>query len=286
LFSTYIQSGLIVLAGREQGALPVARRPRSREAEGMSDPTADAKIVVRRDDAVLTITFNRPHKKNAFDAETFAAFAQALRDADADADARVILLEGAGENFTAGADIAVFKPGGADLEHALALLQQLVAQEKPIIAAVDGAAVGIGTTLLLHTDYVAASTRARFHLPFTNYGLAPEGGSTLLLPLLVGMQRASEWLLFGEPFDVDAARDAGLVNAVVPPDQLHAFALARAQALAARPAGAVRTARRLLRQRLRAELQKTILDEGEHFIASLSAPETQAALLAFVTRKR
>jgi enoyl-CoA hydratase/carnithine racemase len=234
----------------------------------------------------VTITFNRPRKKNAFDGETFAAFAQALREADAEPAARVILLEGAGDAFTSGADVSVFTSGGAELQHALTLLQQLVVQQKPIIAAVDGVAVGIGTTLLLHTDYVVASTRARFHLPFVGYGLAPEGGSTLLLPLLVGMQRASEWLLFGEPFDATAAHAAGLVNAVVAPEELRAFARGRAEVLASRPAGAVRLARGLLRERLRAELQKTITVEGEHFIKSLAQPETQAALIAFATRKK
>jgi enoyl-CoA hydratase/carnithine racemase len=251
----------------------------------MSDQP-DAKILVARDGAVLTITFNRPRKKNAFDGETFAAFTQALREADADAGTRVILLAGTGDTFTSGADVGVFISGGGELQHAAALLQQLVAQEKPIIAAVDGAAVGIGTTLLLHTDYVVASSRARFHLPFVGYGLGPEGGATLLLPLLVGMQRASEWLLFGEPFDAAAAHAAGLVNAVVPPEELHAFARGRAQVLAARPAGAVRLARDLLRDRLRAELKKTLATEGERFLESLLLPETQAALLAFATRKK
>jgi enoyl-CoA hydratase/carnithine racemase len=246
----------------------------------------EPKVLTSRDAAITTITFNRPRKKNAFDGETFAAIAHALRDADADPATRVILLTGAGDAFTSGADVSVFISGGGDLQHALTLLQQLATQQKPIIAAVDGPAVGIGTTLLLHTDYVVASTRARFHLPFVGYGLGPEGGSTLLLPLLVGLQRASEWLLFGEPFDAAAAHAAGLVNAVVAPEELAAFARARAAVLASRPAGAVRLARGLMRDRLRAELQKTIALEGERFIESLAQPETQAALMAFATRKK
>jgi len=156
-------------------------------------------ITTETNDAVLTITFARPEKKNAFLPEMYEAVAAALRDADADDAVRAILVRGAGETFSAGNDIAGFMSGKMDA--AVRLLLQLVEQEKPIVAAVDGLAIGIGTTLLLHADYVVATARARFQLPFVNLGLTPEGGSTVLLPALVGRARASEWLLFGEPFD-------------------------------------------------------------------------------------
>lgn len=248
--------------------------------------TTSDHILTEKHDAIQIITFNRPDKKNAFTQAMYAAITHALGEADADPAVRVVLLRGAGNIFTAGNDIADFAGGGGKLDAALALLMQLVDQQKPIVAAVDGPAIGIGTTLLLHADYIAASTRARFQLPFVNLGLVPEGGSSLLLPALVGLARASEWLLLGEPIEAEAARAAGLVNAVVAPEELPGFALARAQAIAARPAGAVASTRRLLRERMRGELRETIKREGELFVERLQTPEALEAMQSFLSRRR
>lgn len=235
-------------------------------------------------EAILTITFARPEKKNAFLPEMYEAFARALREADADAAIRAIIVRGAGDTFSAGNDIAGFMSGKMDA--AVHLLLQLVEQQKPIVAAVDGVAIGIGTTLLLHADYVVATTRARFQLPFVNLGLTPEGGSTMLLPALVGQARASEWLLFGDSFDAAAAHAAGLINAVVAPEELAATARARALALAQKPAGALLASKRLLREPARAQLRDAILREGAVFVERLQAPETLEALQSFLTRRR
>ncbi len=156
---------------------------------------------------------------------------------------------------------------------------------KPLVVAVDGPAVGIGTTLLLHANYVAASARARFQLPFAALGVTPEAGSSLLLPLVVGLPRATEWLLLGEPFDAAAAKDAGLVNAVVPAEELAAFALSRARAIADRPPG-VLAAKRLLRQPMRAQVKDAIRREGQVFQERVRSPEAVAAFRAFLGKGR
>jgi enoyl-CoA hydratase/carnithine racemase len=249
-------------------------------------------IQARSDGAVRIITLARPEKKNAFTFAMYDALARALARADADDDVRVILLTGTAGVFTAGNDLADFMQlsgggsNGADGGAAIRVLLQLVDQQKPIVCAVDGAAIGIGTTLLLHADYVAASTRARFALPFVNLGLSPEGGSSLLLPLLVGLQRASEWLLFGEPFDAARAKEAGLVNEVVEPEALAERALARARTLAERPAASLAAAKRLLREPLRAQVKATIEREWHVFVERLASPEAAAAMSAFLQKRK
>jgi enoyl-CoA hydratase/carnithine racemase len=245
-------------------------------------------IQVRNEGAVRVITFARPDKKNAFTVAMYEAFSAALRDADADAAVRVVLLTGAGDTFSAGNDLGDFMrlPPTDENSAVMVLLRQLADQRKPLVAAVDGVAIGIGTTMLLHADYVAASTRARFALPFVSLGLCPEGGSSLLLPRLVGLQLASEWLMFGEPIEAARAREAGLVNALVAPEELVAFALARAQALAAKPAGALEATKRLLRQPLRDQAKEAIGREAAEFVERLRSSEAAEAFGAFFARKR
>jgi enoyl-CoA hydratase/carnithine racemase len=152
--------------------------------------------------------------------------------------------------------------------------------------AVDGPAIGIGTTLLLHADYVVASKDARLQMPFINLGLSPEGGSSVLLPRLVGQTLASEWLMFGDPIDIERAREAGLINAVVDKEEIGAFAMARATALASKPPGSVQLAKRLLREPHRAEIKAVIAREGLHFVERLASAEAAEAFQAFFTRKR
>ncbi|HWE26678.1 MAG TPA: enoyl-CoA hydratase-related protein [Polyangia bacterium] len=220
--------------------------------------------------------------------------AGAANGGDADADAGAARTGASDRGSSANAARASASGGNSttragasgDDGAAVRVLLQLVDQQKPIVCAVDGVAIGIGTTMLLHADYIAASTRARFALPFVNLGLSPEGGSSLLLPMLVGLQRASEWLLFGEPFDAARAMQAGLVNEVVEPEALATRAMARARALAERPAAALAAAKRLLREPLRAQVKATIEREWHVFVERLASPEATQAMQAFLQKKR
>lgn len=248
-------------------------------------------VASRMEGAVRVLTLDRREKKNAFTAAMYDAFISALKEADVDPSVRIILVEGAGDAFTAGNDLADFlaqtqRAGSVEENGAIRLLLQLVDQQKPLVAAVDGPAVGIGTTMLLHFDYVVASDRAKFLLPFVNLGLSAEGGSTELLPQLVGLQRASEWLMFGEPFDSETARAGGLVNLVVPQGQLTQTALARAQVLAQKPREALLATKRVIREPIRARIRETILREGRTFFERLRSDEAKAAFEAFLSKKK
>ncbi|HYO74607.1 MAG TPA: enoyl-CoA hydratase-related protein, partial [Archangium sp.] len=186
---------------------------------------------------VLSLTFNRPQKKNAFSGEMYEAAARALVEADSNDAVRVVVLTGSGGAFTAGNDLKDFleRPPSGEDSPVFRFLRALAHHSRPVVAAVDGVAVGIGTTLLLHCDYVVASERAVFSVPFVNLGLSPEGASSVLLPRVAGMALASELLMFGEPFDAPTALRAGLVNQVVPEASLAEVAQKRAAALAAKP---------------------------------------------------
>ncbi len=250
-------------------------------------PNETADVLSRRDGAVLTLTFNRPQKRNAFTVEMYARLAQALAEADADDGVRAVVLEGTGEAFTSGNDVKDFierPPLGEDAP-VFRFLLRLVALEKPLLAAVQGPAVGIGTTMLLHCDDVTAAPSASFSLRFVSLGLCPEGGSSLLLPLRAGPLLATELLLSGEPFDVATAQRAGLVSRVVPEADLSRSVAARAAAIAALPPGAVRATKRLLRAPWKDELLATLRREAAEFKQRLVSPEALAAMQAFLVRK-
>ena len=205
--------------------------------------------------AVQTVRLNRAEKKNALTVDMYERLADALRGADSSGSIAVTVILGQPGIFCAGNDMADFlaaSQGGSPL-HALSFLQALAEVEKPLIAAVDGPAVGIGTTLMLHCDLVFASPRAVFQTPFVNLGLVPEAASSLLGPRLMGHARAFELLVAGEPFTADRAKEAGLVNHVVPPGELEAAALKAAEKLAQKPQEAVRLSRRLLEGRSRGD---------------------------------
>jgi enoyl-CoA hydratase/carnithine racemase len=244
-------------------------------------------IRTRSEGAVRVLTIDRPEKRNAFTIAMYASLMAELGAAEADPAVRAVLLAGAGDVFTAGNDLSDFltSPPAGEESPVMQLLARLAELEKPLVVAVDGPAVGIGTTLLLHADYVVASARARFQLPFASLGLTPEAGSSVLLPLRVGLARASEWLLFGEPFDAAAAREAGLVNAVVPVEELAAFALARARALAEKSPGAVLATKRLLREPMRAQVKDALRREGQVFRERVRSPEAVAAFQAFLEKR-
>lgn len=238
-------------------------------------------------EGVRTLTFNRPEKKNAFTHAMYEAAVAGLDRAAMDPAVRVVVLTGAGGTFTAGNDIGDFleqPPTGED-SPVFRFLRALVNYEKPLVAAVDGAAVGIGTTMLLHCDYVVATERARFVMPFINLGVCPEGASSLLLPRNAGMVLASELLMFGDPFDAATAQRAGFVNRVVPEAQLHEVVTERARALAAKPVEALKVTKRLLREPLRAEVNAVLRREGAEFLTRLHSDEAREAFLAFMNRK-
>jgi enoyl-CoA hydratase/carnithine racemase len=240
---------------------------------------------------VLTIEFDRIEKKNAITAAMYQQLADALRDAAGDAGVRAILIRGKAEIFTAGNDLEDFmqRPPTSGPQAAAPVFQfldRISRAEKPVVAAVSGAAVGIGTTMLLHCDLVYASDTAKFSLPFVQLGLCPEAASSLLLPRLVGYQRAAEKLLLGEAFDAAEAHRIGLVTRVVPAAELHDFALAQAHKLAALPASSLRETKRLMKGADTAAIEQRMGEEGEVFRRMLQAPEAKEAFSAFFEKRK
>jgi enoyl-CoA hydratase/carnithine racemase len=245
-------------------------------------------ILLDRQGAVERIQINRPAKRNAFTTAMYADMAAALSAAGADPAVRVVVLTGAGGFFSAGNDVEDFlrnPPAGAD-SPVWRFLQTLAGMEKPLVAAVEGPAVGIGTTLLLHCDIVLASKTARFQLPFVDLGLVPEAGSSLLLPALAGYHKAAELLLLGAPFDAEAAERIGLVSRVVLPAELVEGAMALAEALALKPPASLRLTKRLLRRHTHARLAETMQEEGRLFTERLASPEAREALTAFLEKRK
>jgi enoyl-CoA hydratase/carnithine racemase len=239
-------------------------------------------------DGILTITFNRPERKNALTVAMYEQVVAAMKSAETDENVRVILFTGAGGIFTSGNDVADFMntpPAGPD-SPVFQLLNALVHAEKPIVAAVSGPAIGIGLTMLLHCDLVYVSDTVRFQAPFINLGLCPEGGSSLLLPLVAGHQKAAEILMLGEPFGAQAALAAGFVNGVHPADSVDAFARDRAKALAEKPAVSIKLTKQLLRHGLREQTSETLLREGAHFVERLGSPAAIEAFTAFFEKRK
>ena len=244
-------------------------------------------ISVSVSDGVLFIGMERPEKKNAITRAMYLAMIDGLRQGAADAAVRVVLISGSQECFTAGNDLADFasaKPG--DPAVALHYLEALAAFEKPVVAAVAGVAVGIGTTMLLHCDLVYAATSTRFQLPFVNLGLCPEAGSSYLLPSLIGQRRAAELLFFGEPFGAEQARDFGIVNEIVGERELLARATQRAQQLAQKPPTALRMAKTLLKQSAGDNIKAAMARETKQFASLLQGPEAREAMAAFMQRRK
>ena len=237
---------------------------------------------------VAHVVLDRPDKKNAISAEMYVQLAEALAAADADARVRAILLSGSKDCFTAGNDLADFlkrPPSGAG-SPTWRFFEVLPHLAKPVVAAVGGPAIGIGTTLLLHCDLVYASSQARFQLPFVPLGIVPEFGSTYLLPLLAGYQRAAELLLLGQPFDAEKAREIGLVSQVVSPETLLSAAEQAAARLAELPPESLRLTKRLLKSSHAQAVRRTIDEEGRIFRERLESPEAKEALRAFLEKRK
>lgn len=245
-------------------------------------------VVVERDGAIARILMNRPDKKHALTHEMYSAMALAVQEAEADASVRVIYISGTEGCFTAGNDMVDFLGNPPrDLEAPVfRLLVNLMNARKPLIASVSGPAVGIGTTMLLHCDFIYCDETARFQLPFASLGLCPEAGSSLLLPLVTGYHRAAEILMLGESFDAHTAERMGVVNSVQPADALQDYAMGRARQLAAQPAASIRLTKSLMKQALMRILPEFMVEEGQHFLARLSSPEAKEAISAFMQKRK
>jgi enoyl-CoA hydratase/carnithine racemase len=239
---------------------------------------------------VLTLRLNRPEKKNALSREMYAALTDGLASAAADDAARAVLLAG-GEDFTAGNDIADFAAdgtaGGGPLRTSVALdfLEALTRFPKPVVAAVRGVAIGIGTTLLLHCDASVAARTARLQMPFTRLGIVPEAGSSLLLAARIGQARASWMLLSGDAVDGETAAREGLVTRAVNDAEVEETAAAMATQLAALPPGALADTKRLLRAPHAAALAEAMERERAAISERLRSAEAQAIFAAFLNRK-
>ncbi len=245
-------------------------------------------VLTERQGAILRVQINRPDKKNALTRAMYDALATALREADADREVRVVLLHGAGDVFTAGNDLRDFldnPPRTAD-SPVLRFMAALSGAAKPVVAAVHGTAIGIGTTMLLHCDLVYATETARFHMPFVDLGLVPEFGSSALFPALAGHRRAAAHLLLGQPFDASTAADLGLINAVVAPERLMATAMAAAETLAAKPPTALRLTKRLMKSAAAATLEAAVREESRLFVERLASPEAREAFAAFLEKRK
>ena len=244
-------------------------------------------IELSRDGQVLCATLARTEKKNALTGAMYQALVDAFAQAGRDETVGAVLLRGKDGIFTAGNDIGDFLAAAGAMETSAGTLfiRALAAFEKPLVAAVDGPAIGIGTTLCFHCDLVYAAPGARFQMPFVNLGLVPEAGASLLAPQRFGYAKAAEFIMLAESFDAAVAHELGLVNAVVEPDQLYEHALAKAQALAAKPRDALLATRRLLRGDpaiLRARMDEELRLFGE----AVRSPQARAAFMAFMQKAK
>ncbi|WP_018715784.1 enoyl-CoA hydratase [Brachymonas chironomi] len=244
-------------------------------------------ILIHTDAGVSTITFNRLDKKNALTEAMYSALAEAMQQAATDDAVRVLVIQGDASVFTAGNDIKDFlehPPTSTDAP-VFRFLRQLVVFPKPLIAAVAGPAVGVGTTMLFHCDLVYAGDNAAFAMPFVNLGLCPEAGSSLLAPQLVGHQRAAELLLLGEPFLAETARDLGLVNRITAPTEVNELAGAQARRLASKPMSSLLETKRLLKQGQQAALLERVAEEAAVFARMLGEPAAREAFTAFMEKR-
>ncbi|MBL8259082.1 MAG: enoyl-CoA hydratase [Candidatus Competibacteraceae bacterium] len=249
---------------------------------------ATREIVTEARDGVLLARITRPEKKNALTVAMYAALAARLKEAETDPETRVLVLTGSGDSFTSGNDIADFltaPPTGED-SPVFQFLTALQRFEKPLIAAVNGLAVGIGVTLLLHCDLVYARAGALLRLPFANLGLCPEAGSSVLLPQRIGHARAAELLLLGEPFSAEQALAWGLINGVgADAEATLELALAAAKRLAAQPQVAVRLTKALLKGPEAERVREAIARESRHFVELLRSSQARAALEGFAGQR-
>ena len=246
-------------------------------------------ILTNKSNGILTIEFNRPEKKNAITAAMYQTMADALKEAEGDTAVRAILIAGKPEVFTAGNDLDDFlKNESAEVgdRPVAQFMRALSSATKPVVAAVAGNAVGIGTTLLMHCDLVYAADNAKFAMPFTQLGLCPEFASSMLFPQMVGYPRAAEKLMLGEAFSAEEAYEMGLVSRVLPVNDLLPFAQGQAAKLAALPASSLRVTKRLMKESQAAAINARMMEENTHFGEMLIAKEAKEAFTAFFEKRR
>ena len=244
-------------------------------------------IIADRTGSILRVQLNRPEKKNAMTLSMYATLADLLNDAAKDDRIRVVLLHGAGDSFTAGNDLQDFmnNPPEASDSPQERLIHAMINFDKPLVAAVHGAAVGGGTTMLTHCDFVYAGESAKFQLPFINLALVPEFGATYAMAAQIGYLPAAELILLGLPFDARRAAELGLVTRVVPDHELLALATNTAQRLAEKPAGALQACKMLMKRSSREQLETAARVENEEFVSRLRSADAKEAFTAFFEKR-
>jgi enoyl-CoA hydratase/carnithine racemase len=244
-------------------------------------------IKIERKDGIVTLTFARPDKKNALTNAMYGVLADTLISAETDPAARVIVLRGEGDMFTSGNDVGEFAAIAAGAvqgeRHVSRFIRALAQSTRPLVAAVQGRAVGVGTTMLLHCDFVVLAENALLSTPFVNLALVPEAASTLLMPMRIGHARAFEMFALGDAMDANTAQNLGIANRVVPLDKLYAEAAGVAARLAKLPAGSLSATKRLMRDA--AVLTAQIGAESECFAERLKTAEAREAFTAFAERR-
>jgi enoyl-CoA hydratase/carnithine racemase len=246
-----------------------------------------SEIITERSGSILRVQLNRPAKKNAMTSNMYLTLVDLLNGAAQDDHIRVVLWHGAGDSFTAGNDLEDFmkNPPGPSESPQARLMTALINFDKPLVAAVHGAAVGGGTTMLTHCDFVYAGESAKFQMPFINLGLVPEFGTTYSIPSRVGYIRAAELILLGLPFDAARAAELGLVTRVVPDQKLLSTATETAQKLAEKPAGALQACKKLMRRPSHGQLEQAAKLENEEFAARVRSVDAKEAFTAFFEKR-
>ena len=244
-------------------------------------------IITERSASVLRVQLNRPAKKNAMTSSMYVTLAEIFTDAAKNEQTRVVLWHGAGDSFCAGNDIEDFlkNPPGPEDSPQARLMNALVDFDKPIVAAVQGAAIGGGTTMLTHCDFVYAGESAKFRMPFIDLAVLPEFGSSCSIPAMMGHIRAAELVLLGLPFDARRALELGFVNQVVSDQNLLATASETARKLAAKPAGALQASKRLMKRSFRGQIKAAMKAENEAFSAQVRSEDAREAFAAFLQKR-
>jgi enoyl-CoA hydratase/carnithine racemase len=244
-------------------------------------------IITERSENILRIQLNRPARKNAMTSAMYVTLADLLNDAAKDDQIHVVLWHGAGDSFSAGNDIQDFlkNPPGAGESPQAHLIQALIDFDKPIVAAVQGAAIGGGTTMLTHCDFVFAGENAKFQMPFINLAVVPEFGSSYTVPARSGYLRAAELILLGLPFNAKRAAELGLVTRVLADEDLLATATQTARDLAKKPPAALQACKRLMKSSTRDQLEQAVKLENEEFSARVRSAEAKEAFTAFLEKR-
>jgi enoyl-CoA hydratase/carnithine racemase len=244
-------------------------------------------LLTERSGSILRVQFNRPTKKNAMTMAMYSGLADLLNEADKDDNINVVLVYGAGDSFSAGNDLEDFlkNPPGPGDSPQLRLIDALIRFSKPLVAAVHGVAIGGGTTILTHFDFVYAAETARFQIPFINLALVPEFGSSFSLPRQIGYLQAAELILLGGAFNAARASELGLVTAVVPDATVLAKATETAQALARKPAVALRSCKDLMKRPQREQLEQAVASEIQEFAVRVRSAETKEAIAVFFEKR-